>query len=107
MVEQLAEDRRAAEEWRRNDRMGLWGWILWLVCGFWILSLVFTLVDFMRKFEPGPKSFEQWHAAHARAGDELWEYDSGPESWEHLCGECGYALVREGTVFEVWLVAVN
>jgi len=31
-------------------------------------------------------------------GDELWEYDSGGDSWRHLHGEMGFAVVRAGRV---------
>ena len=29
-------------------------------------------------------------------GDELWEFRSGRESWQHLAGRAGIALMRDG-----------
>ena len=44
-----------------------------------------------------------WAAAHDA---ELWFYNSDAESWENLCGECGFALVRDGRVIdaELWIL---
>lgn len=42
-----------------------------------------------------------------RRGDELWWYDSPPETWEQLCGRAGWALVRAGRVIDVELVMMN
>ena len=39
--------------------------------------------------------------------DELWLYDSGPESWEDLCGETGLALVRAGQVINAIMFRMN
>ncbi len=58
-------------------------------------SAVSALVHLFRKLELAPESFEAWHAAHARAGEEPWEYDSGPESSERLAGGDGYAPMRD------------
>ena len=38
---------------------------------------------------------------HLTDDAEIWEYDSGPNSWQNLSGEMGIALVRNGEV--VWL----
>jgi hypothetical protein len=40
-------------------------------------------------------------------GDELWEYDTGPERWAHLCGEMGYAIVRSGRVVDFTILMMN
>jgi uncharacterized protein (TIGR02996 family) len=53
--------------------------------------------------EPDP----EWAAAHMRPGDELWEYDTGGDSWAYLCGEMGYAIVRDGRVVDFQMVAMN
>jgi hypothetical protein len=44
-----------------------------------------------------------WAAAHDA---ELWFYNTDAEHWENLCGECGFALVREGRVIdaELWML---
>jgi hypothetical protein len=38
---------------------------------------------------------------------ELWEYDTGGDSWENLHGERGYAIVREGVVADFWMYEMN
>jgi hypothetical protein len=42
--------------------------------------------------------FQEQIRSQMQPGDELWLYDTGPEFWEHLCGERGVALVRRGEV---------
>ena len=56
---------------------------------------------------PSIKAAPAWAAAHLRPGDELWEYATGPESWAHLCGEMGYAIVRNGKVVEFEMLMMN
>jgi hypothetical protein len=40
-------------------------------------------------------------------GDELWEYGSSDESWEHLQGQMGFAIVRAGKVIDYDLHLMN
>jgi hypothetical protein len=40
-------------------------------------------------------------------GDELWEYCSSDDSWEHLAGRAGIALVRNGEVIDSILTVMN
>jgi hypothetical protein len=40
-------------------------------------------------------------------GDELWEYDSGQESWELMHGEMGYAIFRNGEVIDFHMSLMN
>jgi hypothetical protein len=49
----------------------------------------------------------EWAEGHMRPGDELWEYDTGGETWANLCGEIGYAVVRCGKVFEFIMLMMN
>ena len=62
---------------------------------------------------PGPVPFgfmnRDWRAllAQMREGDEFWEFCSPPESWEHLAGREGIALVREGKVIGTILTLMN
>jgi uncharacterized protein (TIGR02996 family) len=49
----------------------------------------------------------KWAEANLRPGDELWEYDTGGESWAKLCGEMGYAIVREGKVIDFDMLLMN
>jgi len=40
-------------------------------------------------------------------GDELWEYGTSDESWEHLQGQMGFAIVRAGKVIDYDLHLMN
>jgi hypothetical protein len=46
-------------------------------------------------------------AARMQPGDELWEYDSGGDSWANLCGEMGFAVVRDGRVVDFDMFFMN
>jgi len=48
-----------------------------------------------------------WAEEHMRPGDELWEYNTGGDSWANLCGEMGYAVVRGGRVVEFIMLMMN
>lgn len=73
----------------------------------------------LRKFFRGPDTpvsqqngphvctMREWIEEHLRPGDELWEYDTAGESWENLCGEMGYAIVRNGKVVEFEMLLMN
>ncbi len=52
-------------------------------------------------------NFRKDVAAEMQPNDELWLYDSGPESWAHKHGQRGLALVRNGEVVKVMLEAHN
>jgi len=39
--------------------------------------------------------------------DELWEFSSPPESWEHLCGRAGICIVRDGEIFDSIVTVMN
>jgi hypothetical protein len=58
--------------------------------------------NMVRLPELGPVPFgycnDQWRAllAQRQPGDELREFCSAPESWQHLAGRAGIALVRDG-----------
>jgi uncharacterized protein (TIGR02996 family) len=62
-----------------------------------------------RKPDPGLgiEVSPEWAKENMQPGDELWEYDTGGESWAHLCGEMGYAVVRRGKVVEFVMLAMN
>jgi hypothetical protein len=49
----------------------------------------------------------EWVETNLRSGDELWEYDTGGETWATLCGEMGYAIVRSGKVVEFETLMMN
>ena len=56
---------------------------------------------------PFVRGKREWVEANLRPGDELWEYDTGGETWAHLCGEMGYAIVRNGEVIEYEMLMMN
>jgi hypothetical protein len=39
--------------------------------------------------------------------DEVWEFSSSRDSWEHLAGRAGLALVRERTVIDAYVTMMN
>lgn len=45
--------------------------------------------------------------ARLREGDELWWYQTPPETWEMLCGREGLALVRDGKIIDFIFTAIN
>jgi hypothetical protein len=45
--------------------------------------------------------------AQMQPGDELWEFSSSRDSWQHLCGRGGIALVRGGEVVASVLTEMN
>lgn len=51
----------------------------------------------------------RWESLKSRmnAGDELWYFCSPPETWRHLAGRAGVALVRDGKVIETLIVLMN
>ncbi len=49
----------------------------------------------------------EWIETNLRPGDELWEYDTAGNSWAHMCGEMGYAIVRNGKVVEFEMLMEN
>jgi uncharacterized protein (TIGR02996 family) len=55
----------------------------------------------------GARWIREWAESHMQAGDELWRYDTGGDSWQHLCGEMGYAIVRGGKVVEFTVIMEN
>jgi|ERR1700722_1199360 hypothetical protein len=40
-------------------------------------------------------------------GDELWVFSSPPDSWEHLAGRSGVALVRGGVPIRILVTMMN
>lgn len=44
--------------------------------------------------------FGRYHTP-SEPGDEVWEFSSSRDSWEHLAGCAGVALVRQGVVVDI------
>jgi hypothetical protein len=42
-----------------------------------------------------------------RNNDELWDYNTDQESWDHLAGESGVALVRDGEVIASIMIEIS
>lgn len=64
-----------------------------------------AVVDKSLGSDPVPFGFisEDWNQLknQFRDGDEIWKYSSPSDTWEHLCGSAGIALVRDGKVIFV------
>ena len=69
--------------------------------------------DRVQRFPDAAKPFGfengEWEAlkAQMQPGDELWTFASPAESWQHLAGRSGIALVRDGNPIRVLLGAMN
>lgn len=52
---------------------------------------------------------EQWLALKSKHidGDEIWEFCSSPESWQHHAGRAGIALVRRGIAIACIVTIMN
>lgn len=78
----------------------------------WLVRNV-SVADVEAGFEGGDRPCEEWLKEWSRLkaamqeGDELWEYSSPPDSWEHLCGRAGYAVVRGGEIVDDILTMMN
>jgi len=50
-----------------------------------------------------------WHKMikQMQDGDELWEFNSPPKTWENLCGRKGYAILRKGEVVDSLITLMN
>ncbi|NLI79462.1 MAG: hypothetical protein GX442_23825 [Candidatus Riflebacteria bacterium] len=42
-----------------------------------------------------------------QAGDELWEFSSSADSWEHLAGRGGLCIVRQGRIIDCFVTIMN
>lgn len=52
---------------------------------------------------------DRWETLKAsmQAGDALWSFSSPPETWQHLCGRSGIALVRDGKIIDFLVIVMN
>jgi hypothetical protein len=51
----------------------------------------------------------QWEQlkAQMQPGDQLWTFASKPDSWRHLAGRAGVALIRDGAAIAVITTLMN
>jgi len=58
--------------------------------------------------ENGPLN-DEWKAFLAKMaeGDELWKFSSPEETWAHLVGRAGTALVRKRKIIEQFIIMTN
>src|SRR4030095_6853675 len=58
---------------------------------------------------PSPHRTGKWRAFNRRmvAGDELWFFESPPETWSNLVGRAGCALVRSRRIVDSIVSRVN
>lgn len=71
-----------------------------------------TVADVEAGFAQEPpvgRWLEDWKAlvSGMHLGDELWEYCSPLESWQHLAGRAGYAVVRKCEVVDEIITMMN
>ena len=65
------------------------------------------------KFGPEPVPFgfmyQEWKQliAAMRPGDELWEFNSPEDTWKHLAGRAGFAVVRDGNLIASLVTMMN
>jgi hypothetical protein len=52
-------------------------------------------------------AFDDWLTQNAASEDELWFYDTGGDSWEHLHGEDGFAIIRNGQIVDCYMWMMN
>jgi hypothetical protein len=52
---------------------------------------------------------DRWEALKSKMqeGDELWYFCSPPESWQHLAGRAGIAIVRAGQIVDSFVTQMN
>jgi hypothetical protein len=69
--------------------------------------------DRVQRFPDAAKPFgfrsRAWEAlkAEMQPGDELWTFSSPADSWQHLAGRAGVALVRDGNPIEALVTVMN
>jgi hypothetical protein len=67
----------------------------------------------VKRFPEAAKPFgfqnAEWEVlkAEIQPGDELWRFVSPPESWKHLAGSAGVALVRRGAIIRSIVTLMN
>jgi hypothetical protein len=61
--------------------------------------------------DPVPFGFmnQEWQQmiAGMQPGDELWEFSSPADTWQHLCGRAGFAVVRNGNPIASIVTCMN
>lgn len=61
--------------------------------------------------EPVPFGFmyQDWKQllAAMQPGDELWEFNSPEDTWKHLAGRAGFAVVRDGNLIASLVTMMN
>ena len=61
--------------------------------------------------DPVPFGFmnQEWTqlVAGMQPGDELWEFSSPADTWQHLCGRARFAVVRGGKVVNSIVTCMN
>lgn len=79
--------------------------IILLATGIWIASLFWRIAYGARR--TSAECFTVWLDSHDLSEAELWEYDTGGDSWARLRGECGFAAVYDGRVADFWTYFEN
>ncbi|MBL8849545.1 MAG: hypothetical protein JNG89_07670 [Planctomycetaceae bacterium] len=83
----------------------LFEWTLLVCTGIALVCLYRRIRD--GRVRASEEYLREWIESGGYSADALWEYDTGGDSWENLCGECGYAIVRDGKVIDFWMYEMN
>jgi hypothetical protein len=85
-------------------------WLIRRLTADEVRKMIAELCEIMHEPRQKVKSiaaFDNWLAQNAAAGDELWFYDTGGDSWEHLHGEDGFAIVRNKRIVDSYMWMMN
>jgi hypothetical protein len=65
--------------------------------------------EYMHEGIPFGDMNKRWDALKSQMmdGDEIWEFSSSADSWNHLAGRAGLALVRQGKVIDCIVTILN
>lgn len=61
--------------------------------------------------DPIPFGFQnkEWNRfiCKMKDGDELWEFNSPPQSWPNMWGRAGYSIVKNGEIIDYFLTLMS
>ena len=65
--------------------------------------------EYMHEGIPFGGMIEEWNALKSQMldGDEIWEFSSSADSWNHLAGRAGLALVRRAKAIDCIVTIFN
>ena len=66
-----------------------------------------TLLDRSKQFKEWVASKWEPFIAEVMPGDEVWRFQSPPETWANMAGRAGYSIVRDGTIIRSLVTLLN